>query len=430
MRRLLHSLNKNLLLKLAGFNSLHVFLKIGTGALMSHLLAIYVGAAGMGILGNLRNFVQGVLSFSVLGLENGMVKHVAQFQENIPKLRKVLSTAKILMFIASLVAGILIFLAAPWLDQQLIAVDTSFANLFRWLAICLPFYVVFVFFSSLLQGFQWYKKFIWVNICISVLVFGISAYSVYQYNLSGALYVLVVVPVIQAMVAWGWWHWGTAKTTGLSKRINFSFDTTVVRQLLKYSLMALFSALMIPLVHILIRTMLMEQVSDEAAGWWEAVTRVSSYYMMFVTSLISMYVLPSLSKNSSRGNYRSTIWGFYKNILPLVIIGLVAVYLCREWIVAILFTAEFEGALPMFKWQLVGDFVKIITTVMAFRFIAQNDLRRYLTAEIISIASFYIFSWYAIPVYAEEGVVIAYLANYIVYFVCLLILLRKDLFKA
>ncbi len=81
MRIWFHKINKNVLLKVAGFNSIHVFLKIGTGAVMSWILANYVGAAGMGILGNLRNYMQGLLTFSVMGLENGLVKNTAQFQQ-------------------------------------------------------------------------------------------------------------------------------------------------------------------------------------------------------------------------------------------------------------------------------------------------------------------------------------------------------------
>lgn len=68
MRRLLDKLNKNLLLKVAGFNSIYILIKIGTGTVMSWVLANYVGAAGMGVLGNLRNFTQGVWSFASLGL--------------------------------------------------------------------------------------------------------------------------------------------------------------------------------------------------------------------------------------------------------------------------------------------------------------------------------------------------------------------------
>jgi PST family polysaccharide transporter len=428
MRRLLDKFNKNLLLKVAGFNSIYVFLKIGIGAIMSKILAEYVGAAGMGILGNLRNFMQGLLTFSVLGLENGLVKNTAQFQDQPAQLKKVFNTSWVLSISSSIVAAIVVFFAATWLDKKLIATHVDFSIVFKLIALSLPFYVVFVFITSLMQGFEWYKKFIILNIIISVLVFAISAGLVYQYNLTGALYSLIFVPVVQCIAALFYWFSRRKKPIALNELFGFYFDKTTSKQLLKYSVMALVSALLIPVVNIMVRDLVMLEVSDQAAGWWEAVVRISSYYMLFVTSLISLYVLPSLSKDTTYTNYRTTILKFYKTILPLVIFGLIAVYWSRNLLITFLFTEEFEPSTTMFKWQLLGDFVKIITTVMAFRFIAMNDLWRYLIAEVLSILSFYMLSLYFIPAYQEEGVVIAYLGNYLFYLVLLLIILRKELF--
>jgi PST family polysaccharide transporter len=428
MRILFQRLHKNVLLKVAGFNSIHVFIKIGTGAVMSWVLANYVGAAGMGILGNLRNFMQGLLTFSVLGLENGLVKNTAQFQGEPEQLKKVYATSWIMSLSASIIAAIVVFFAASWLDQTLIATAVDYSIVFKLVALSLPFYVVFVLLTSLLQGFEWYKKFIILNIIISTLVFGVSLALVFQYKFTGALYSLVLVPILQAVAALSYLFLQKEKPMPLTELFGFHFDKAVSRKLLKYSIMALVSALLIPLVNILVRDQVRIEVSDEAAGWWEAVVRISSYYMLFVTSLISIYVLPSLSKDASHKNYRSTIWNFYKTILPLVVVGLLVVYFSRNLIISILFTEEFEESSALFKWQILGDFMKIVTTVMAFRFIAMNDLRRYLIAEVLSILSFYLLSFYLIPIYQEEGVVMAYLGNYLFYLALLLVILRKELF--
>ncbi|WP_405376955.1 O-antigen translocase [Nonlabens sp. Asnod3-A02] len=429
MRRLLDKLNKNLLLKVAGFNSIYILIKIGTGTVMSWVLANYVGAAGMGVLGNLRNFTQGVWSFASLGLENGLVKNTAEHKENPVVLKKVINTGWTMSIITSMVAAIVIFFSARWLDQELIAVDADFSLVFKLFAIGLPFYVLFIFITSLMQGYEWYKKFITLNIIISLIVFLISAYLSFEHNLTGALYAIALVPFTQCLVGVLFWFTRVKAQIALKELLALNFDKRTSGQLLKYSAMALFSTLLIPFVNILVRNTVRVEVSDVAAGWWEAVVRISGYYMLFVTSLVSLYVLPNLSKDSSLKNYRITIVHFYKTMLPIVIAGLVTIYLSRNLILSILFTEEFNGAQPLFKWQLLGDFIRVITTVIAFRFIAINDLWRYLTAEVLSILSFYLLSIYFIPIYQEEGVVIAYLGNYLFYLVVLLVLLRKELFS-
>jgi len=428
MRALFTSLNKNLLLKVASFNSVHVILRILTGAIMSNIIANYVGAAGMGIMGNLRNFVQGVQSFAVLGLENGLIKNTAELKEQKERLAQTLATGWTLAFIATIIMMVVVFTAAPWLDRVLIATDYSFVTLFRVFAGVLPFWVFFVFMSSLLQGFEHYKKFITLNIIISLCVFGMSAILIYERNLIGALYSIILTPVVQCIVALFFWK-NSIGSIGFSKFFTIKPEGDVVKQLLKFSTMALISALLLPLVTILVRDHMRLTVSDEAAGWWEAMARIASYYMMFITSLISLYVLPRLSTDNTAGNYRATIALFYKTMLPIVIVGMVVVYLVRDFLIAFLFSAEFEPASVLFKWQLAGDFLKVITTVLAFRFIAINDLKRYLLAEFISVLCFYIAAHALITRYGVEGVVMAHVATYAVYLVTLLVLLRKELWR-
>lgn len=423
-------LRQNTLLKIASANSTHILIRIATGAVMSKIIAYYVGAAGMGIMGNLRNFVQGAQSFTVLGLENGLVKNTAQHADDPVTLKKTLATAWTLIAAATVVVAIAIFIAAPWLDRYLIATDYSFITLFRVFAVSLPFWVGFVFISSLLQGLQLYKKFIGLNIAISLCVFALSAWLTYDYNLIGALYAIILAPVLQCVLAII--VWSRVKNVPLQLRdlVKAQLDKKTATLLLRYSIMALVSALLLPLVHILVRDNLRVVVSDEAAGWWEAMTRMSGYYMLFVTSLISLYVLPQLSKDDSRAVYRRTIRSFYKTILPLVAVGMIAVYLAKDFLIWLLFNDDFSPMTSFFKWQLAGDFIKVITTVLAFRFIALNDLKRYLIAELISIATFYLSSLYLINTYGADGVVMAHVVTYMVYLLVLLVLLRRDLFSA
>ena len=397
---------------------------------MTQIISRFVGAAGMAVIGNLRDFTQGVWRFAVLGLDNGLVKNAAELKDSRDRLKKTFNTAWCLSLIASIFIGVFCVVYASWLDDTLIASDVSYDGVFRILGFSLPFHVVFIILNSLMQGNEWYRRFITLNICASLALFAVSAYLIYNYNLLGALYGMVVVPFIQSLLAIGFWlKKDHRESLSLSQIFNIDFEALIAKPLLKYSIMALASAVMLPAAYIFIRKQVMLEVSDEAAGWWEAVSRISNYYMMFVTSLIGLYVLPSLSKDSSIRNYRSTITHFYKNILPIVILGLVSIFLCKELIIQLLFTEEFSGAVPLFKWQLAGDFIKIVTTVMAFRFIAQNQLKKYLIAEIASVGFFVIISYLIIPIYQEEGVVIAYFLNYVFYVLVLISLLRKELFS-
>lgn len=426
MRNLLRYFNRNLLLKVAGYNSIHIMLRIATGAVISSILANFLGPSGLAVMGNFRNFFQGLQTFSVLGMENGLVRYAAQFKNQRHELNSIFSTAARVSLLMTLVLCVLVFVGAPALDRYLIGLEKSYAPVFKCLAITLPFYVLFTLISSLLQGFEWYKKFIIINIIVNLLVFATSIPLIYFFFLDGALLAIALTPVLQCLIAAGIW-WRLKKDMSFKEVLGSKFKRFTFKPLLGYSSMAMLSAFLIPVTFIAVRQDVREVLGDVVAGNWEGLQRVSGYYMMFVTTLVSLYVLPQLSKDFSHQNFRKTSVHFYKTILPLVSLGLVIIYLSREWIVTYLFTEEFTGMLSLFKWQLMGDFIKIVTTVLAFRFIAVNDFKRYAVAEMLSLLSFYLANYILIRTYGDQGVVIAHLVSYIIYLGALLVLLRKEL---
>jgi PST family polysaccharide transporter len=429
MRRLLNRLNKNLLLKVAGFNSIQVLIKIGIGAAMSKIIAFYVGPAGLALMGNLRNFSQSISTIATLGLENGIVKKTAEYQSLKEKLFKTLNAGWSHVFVLSIILAIMLAGFHDTISRWLFF-NQEYDGVLLMLVLSLPLFSVFIFISSVLQGLELFKRYITLNIIMSLAMFIVSASLAVNYGTSGALYALAVVPYLQFTIA-------VIYATSLSSELGFKlldlfrfdFDREYSNRLLKFSFLALFSAFAVPFVNILVRKELQVELGDDQAGFWEAMVRISTYYMMFATSLISMYVLPGFSKDDSAANFRKVAGNFYKTILPLVVLGLMTVYLCRELLVLFLFNEDFLPMTQLFKWQLSADFVRIVTFVLAFRFIALNDIKRYLIAEVLSIASFYILSVILIEMYGLEGVTMAYLGNYIFYAIVLVILLRKELFS-
>ncbi len=428
MRGLRRYVNGNILLKVAGLNSIQVLLRIGTGVVMSKIIAIFLGTSGLAVLGNFRNFFQGLQSFCLLGFENGLVRYAAQYKEQKQQLQQLFTAAWTVTLLLTIGLSIGIYFTASFLDTYLIGLERSYNFVFKALAVTLPFYVLFAMISSLLQGLQRYRSFIWLNIIINVMVFAMSATLIYNHSITGAFAAIVITPLVQCIAALGIWWRASAPGFNIRSLIQWNLNITDVRPLWGYSGMALLSAVLVPVTFIAVRQDLRIVMGDDAAGNWEGLQRLSHYYMIFVTTLISLYVLPQLSKNESARNYRTTILHFYKTILPPLAMGLIALYLCRELIVTYLYTQEFKGMLPLFKWQFAGDFVKIITTVLAFRFIAISDFKRYAIAEIISLSAFYLTSYFLIRLYGTSGVVMAHLASHLIFLFVLIILLRRELF--
>ena len=119
MKRVLNYINSNVLFKVASLNSAAVLTKILTGFLTSKAIAYFVGAEGMALIGNLRNFLHSAQSISILGLYNGVVKYVAEFKDNALELSKTLSTVFYLGFISTFLVAFLSYFNEEQINNYL-----------------------------------------------------------------------------------------------------------------------------------------------------------------------------------------------------------------------------------------------------------------------------------------------------------------------
>ena len=188
--------------------------------------------------------------------------------------------------------------------------------------------------------------------------------------------------------------------------------------------MGVTSAIMVPLSLLLIRNFLIKEVSSEAAGYWEGVTRISSNYLMMITATLAIYYLPKLSETHNTKELRNEIWKGYKIIMPLVILGAVAVYIFRMFVIHLLFSHQFGPMEPLFLFQLVGDILKIASWLLAFLMLAKAMARMYIITEILFNLTYVLLTYFFVHFYGLIGVTYAYAANYLIYLLSCYLLLR------
>ncbi len=136
-------------------------------------------------------------------------------------------------------------------------------------------------------------------------------------------------------------------------------------------MMSFCSTILLNYVEISIRSTLFKQISEYDAGVCTAMTNISKNYMVFFEAIFSMYVLPKFSRIKLKKEFTKELIYIYKTLLPLFGIGMLLVYFCREWIVNLIYP-NFEGLSLLFKWQLIGDFVKLASIVLAHQFLARK----------------------------------------------------------
>jgi O-antigen/teichoic acid export membrane protein len=149
---------------------------------------------------------------------------------------------------------------------------------------------------------------------------------------------------------------------------------------------------------------------------------------MFVNSLLALYILPRFAEINNKKEFRKEVFDFYKTIMPVFALGLLAVYLLRPFIVSIVFSNEFKPMEELFGWYLLGDFFKVLSIVIAYQFLAKRMFWHYIITEIFSFSFIYFASIYFIDLYGVKGATIAHFVSYVMYFALILLILSRTLF--
>jgi PST family polysaccharide transporter len=150
---------------------------------------------------------------------------------------------------------------------------------------------------------------------------------------------------------------------------------------------------------------------------------------LFVTTSFSVYYLPKLSELKSAVHLRIEIVKAYKIITPIIAASLLMIYLLKDLVINILFTKEFYPMKELFFWQMLGDFFKILSWILAFVMVAKSMTKIYIITEIGFSILLVLVSYYLIGINGTIGATQAYCINYFLYFVMMIFLFRKLLFK-
>lgn len=401
----------NLLLKMTSLNAVVITIRLVISAVVQRLLYDYVGPVGQYKIGQLRSLSQLLMSVASLGTFNGIVKYVAEYRTDKEQLQKLFSTTFVFTIIGVLVSGISLLLFASEISNYLFATE-EFSYIIKLTAIIIPFVAVQRVFNGVINGLSEYKKFAIIDLVSYLFSIALTIFFLFKYNLDGVLIAIAITPAIQVLVLLFFFF------RTLREYLNFKglkLKSPMAKSLLAFTLMSVVSSILLPLVEIDIRSMLEEKMSGRDAGVWTNLTFISKNYMVFSGSLFTLYVIPKFAGIYTSKNFKKELVNIYKTILPLFAIGMLVVFLCRNLIIELLYPGLYEMA-PLFKWQLLGDFIRLASLVLLNQFLAKKLVRNFIFSELFSLVVFYVLAQILVSPFGLEGVVLAHLIRYILYF--------------
>lgn len=410
----------NLLLKMTSLNAGVIAVRLVISLFIQRLLAEIVGEAGIAKIGSLRNLLEMLGSFASVGIFSGVVKYVAEYKEDKEQLQKLFSSTFVFTILGTIVVSSVLFFGADYLSQTIFD-STEYIYLIKLLAVIVPFISISKVFNGIVNGLSRYKKLARIDIVSYILSSVLTVALLLTHNIDGALIAIALTPAIQLFVML------FIFIKVLREYVQFSklkFKIPMAKSLLAFSLMSFFSTVLLNYVEIDIRVMIQKRITMADAGIWTAMTNISKNYMVFSSAIFTLYVLPKFAGIHNKIDFKAELFNIYKTLLPLFGVGMLLIYFLRDYVIQIIYP-DFDAMSPLFKWQLMGDFVRLAALVLGYQFLAKKMVRNFIFSEILSLGLFYGFSYYFAGIYGVEGVVMAHFLRYIIYFFVVLFLVFR-----
>lgn len=405
-------------------NSFSIGINFILGILSVRIIAQFLGPSGMALIGSFKNFTALFKSLSTLGVNASMVRLFVENRNDKAELSKIYSTFFWIFLMVSIGFGVLIILFSGVVSRFLFETsDYGFAV--RLFGLLLPLIVLNTFWIAVYNSLQQFRKIVFIQIIASVFTFVLTVSLIYFKKLEGALIATAISDIVLLLIT---------LLFVVNNKEYFQFDLQKIINkkyfsvIGKFSVMSLLSAIIVPVTLISIRNLLIETNSIEKAGIWDAVNRVSGFYMLFFSSGLSLYYMPRLAELKTDSEFLNELKNYFKTLVPLFLILVTGVLIFKDFIVDIALTKEFSEVKEIIIWQLLGDLLKVMSLAFGYQILVKTMMKRYFAVEIIFNVAYFGVAYFMIQTENVTGAVKAYFFANCISFVLMLFFFRK-LFK-
>jgi PST family polysaccharide transporter len=388
------------------------------------ITSVYLGPSGLGTLGQLTYFMALTQAVLAAGLGTGVVRRFAELGDDRGNRGRVVSTVLRILLPVGVISALCVAVSAEPLATALLH-DAQLDSPLRVYAGAFVFGLVTTVILSSANGAKDFKTVALINIGSGVSSFVMIATLCPRFGVAGGLYATAVLPVVSWVIArtlarrHEWWP---------RRPLSHGFSPTEAKRAAAFVPMAAITAVGLPMLQLIIRDEVVEHSGMAGVGLLQGVMRLSDMYLGVASGVFAMYFFPRFSEIRDR---RELTWELKRGlaiIVPAVALASLAIYLLRDLVIQVIFTAEFTPMRDLFAWQMVGNTLKMAGWLFGYVLLAKINPFAMAALEVSSL-----FVWWLLSIHfvaqdgalgATEAYAVAYLLYVIVTAAVLLFVLR------
>jgi hypothetical protein len=366
-------------------------------ALATKIVASLLGPAYVALLQTLQQTRDAALAAATLNGQIALVQGLSQDGSALPEpaRREYLRTAVCLLSTATLaVAAVMI--ADPGPVARWCGLPPGSLALVRWLALPLLLSSVFVFLNALLTVAGQIGSMALLQVLAAAVAAGVAwpvALAVRRGHPAALAQMLAFpagITVIAALLMLAPHRFTLLRWIRSSghERVRW-FAARAARHFLSISAAMLASGLISSAVLLAIRSRISRAQGFESTGQFDAAWGISMNQVTLVLASLRPYFLPALARASTkeeRNRHLSTVLAVTTLAAAPII---VAIAVLKPLVLATFYSRAFYPAAAYLRWTLLGDYLKVSSSVLSVPMVARAEMRVFLAADVLSQAVFF-----------------------------------------
>jgi len=382
--------------------------------LRTKVAAVLLGPAGIGLIGLFQNLI--TTASAIVGMGFGMVgtRQIAEAAgkedaDAVAAARRALHWGTLLLAIIGMLF--------VWLLREILAThllgDIRLAPDVGWLALGVGLTVAAGSQGALLNGLRRIGDIARVSVWSSVLATLIGIGALWLGGSRGLLVFVLATPLASFLMG----HVYVARLPKATAS-HTPLPQLVVqwRTLLRLGAVFMVSGVVVTAGQLAVRSMVQHKLGSEALGQFQAAWAISMTYIGFVLGAMGTDYYPRLTA-AIHDHASVNRMANQQTEVALLLAGpvLLAMLAFAPWVIELLYSSRFEQASSIFRWQILGDVLKLASWPLGFIILAAGDGRIYMLTESLAIAVFAGMVWVALPLMGVQATGAAFLAMYLAY---------------
>ena len=411
------------LIKVSSKTGIATAIKIGAGFITSKILALFVGPSGLAILGQLSNVCNIIQSLSTGGITIGVTKYISEYADDKIAQQRIINNSLKITFISSAFCMVAVLLSYSYIGNFFFNSD-KYNHILLVLGGTLILFSFNSLITGIINGLKNFKLYVTINIVTSFINLSATVILVYFFRVYGALLSFVLTPTVVFFISWFF----VRREFWINYRfLSTTIDKKTVKLLGRFSLMAINNAVVGAVAQIAIRSLITGKMSLDVAGVWDGMNRLSTAYLLLLTTSIQVYYLPTLSYIKDHRLLWKEIIRTEKIIIPVTILMFVIIFLFKGMIIDLLFSREFYLMKTVFAYQLLGDLLKISGWIIAYTMYAKAMMKQLIITDNLFTILYVTISYVLMNTfgYGLNAVYYAYILNNSIYLIAIYIFMKN-----